>query len=104
MTRIHKIQQLLEKEPDDAFLNFGLAMEFIKEGNTESAIEAFDRVLTLDPSYSAAHYHKGNTLLGLGRLEEAKTVLEQGVAAAKAAGDSHTQGEMQELLDGISGS
>lgn len=101
MTRIHKIRTMLEREPQDAFLNFGLAMELIKEGDLIDALKAFDLVMELDPKYSAAHYHKGNTLISLERLDEAKQTLENGVQIAKAAGDSHAQREMQELLDTI---
>ena len=101
MPRIEKIQALLEKEPDDAFLNFGLAMEFVKAGRTEDALTAFDRTLSIDPNYSAAHFHKGNTLISLGRLEDARTVLENGVEVTKKNGDPHAQREIQELLAGL---
>jgi len=98
MPRRDRIQQMLEKEPDDVFLNFSLAMELAKEGEVASALACFDRVLKLDATYTAAHYHKGNTLIGLGRLEEARAVLQQGVAACRQVGDDHAQREMLDLL------
>ncbi len=102
MSRRDKIEMMLEKEPDDAFLNFSLAMELAKEGAVDQALARFDRVLSLDATYTAAYYHKGNTLIGLDRLEDARTVLENGVAATKQAGDDHAHREMLELLATIS--
>jgi len=98
MPRRDKIEQMLEKEPDDVFLNFSLAMELAKDGETDQALARFDRVLSLDSTYTAAHYHKGNTLIGLGRNEEARAVLEQGVATCKQIGDDHGHREMLDLL------
>ena len=100
-TRREKLEAMLQKEPNDAFLNFGLAMELVKEGLTDRAVASFDNVLRNDPDYTAAHYHKGNTLIAAGRLGEAKEVLTVGVAAARRVGNSHAEGEMLGLLDGI---
>jgi predicted Zn-dependent protease len=101
MSRREKIEKLLEKEPDDVFLNFGLAMELVKENEPEDALARFDRVLQLDPRYHAAHFHKGSTLIALGRADEARRVLTQGVAAARASGNAHAEGEMTELLASV---
>jgi Flp pilus assembly protein TadD len=101
MSRRAKLEQMLEKSPDDGFLNFGLAMELAKEGLTEEALARFDRVLQLDPAYIAAHLHKSRTLIRLGRTDEARAALTTGIEASKAAGDTHAADELQRLLDGI---
>ena len=97
-----QIEKLLKAEPDDVFLNFGLAMELQKAGLTEDAIARFDRVILLDPAYTAAYYHKGNTLIALGRGEEAKAVLLEGVEATRQAGNRHAESEMKTLLESLS--
>ena len=99
MTRRMKLEQMLEKSPQDAFLNFGLAMELAKEGMTEEALSLFDRVLQIDPTYLTAYFQKGNTLINAGRVPEARTALSAGIAAARTLGDSHTESEMQAMLD-----
>lgn len=99
MTRRAKLEQLLEKSPQDTFLNFGLAMELAKEGRTEEALAQFDRVLQIDPSYLTAYFQKGSTLINTGRVPDARTALSAGVAAARAAGDAHSESEMRVLLD-----
>jgi len=99
MSRREKLEQMLLTEPDDTFLNFGLAMELAKEGRVADAITRFDRVLTLDPSYTTAFLQKATTLISSGRPDEAKRVLIDGMSSARFHGDTHAAEEMQSLLD-----
>lgn len=98
MSRLEKLQALLNTEPNDAFLNFGLAMELAKNGRFDESLAQFDRVQQLDPHYIAAYFQKGRTLLSMGELERAKSELKRGMAAATESGDLHARGEMEELL------
>ncbi|HEY3245147.1 MAG TPA: tetratricopeptide repeat protein [Phycisphaerae bacterium] len=98
MPTIDQIAKLLAAEPDDAFLNFSMAMQLAKEQRGEQALRHFDRVIQVDPSYTAAYHHKANTLIGTGRLDEARRTLEAGINAAQRVGNMHAQSEMQELL------
>jgi tetratricopeptide (TPR) repeat protein len=99
MTRRAKLEQMLEKSPQDAFLNFGLAMELAKEGRTDEAVAQFDRALQLDPLYLTAHFQKGSALIAAGRVPDARAALAAGIAAAQASGDLHAASEMRALLD-----
>ena len=99
--RLEQLQALLVKEPDDAFLNFGTAMELAKAQRYDESLARFDRVITLDPNYVAAHFHKGKTLLSMGDVEAAKGVLRGGIEQASKCGEMHAKGEMQELLDSL---
>src|SRR3972149_4618537 len=101
MARRKKLEQMLEKTPQDTFLNFGLAMELAKEGMTEEALAQFDRVLQIDPSYLTAYFQKGSTLINAGRAPDARTAFSAGIAAAQASGDLHAASEMQALLDTV---
>jgi len=101
MTRRMKLEQMLEKSPRDTFLNFGLAMELAKQGLIDEALAQFDRVLQIDPTYLTAYFQKGSTLINAGRLPDARTALSAGIAAARTLGDSHTESEMQAMLDTI---
>jgi predicted Zn-dependent protease len=94
-----QLERLLEKDPDDVFLNFALAMALAKEGSPSQALARFDRVLELDPTYTAAHLQKGTRLIAMGRRDEARLALQTGVTVAKTAGDAHAADEMQKLLD-----
>lgn len=98
MSRLEQLEALLVKEPDDAFLNFGLAMELAKSERFDESLKRFDRVMELEPTYVAAHFHKGKTLLSMGDVEAAKQALRVGIETAVRCGEQHAQGEMEELL------
>jgi len=98
MTRREKLHALLAKQPEDAFLHYALAMERVKEGEPDAALGDFDTALLLDAGYVAAHYQKANTLVSLGRTQEARTTLEEGIAVAKAKGDAHSEEELRAFL------
>lgn len=98
MSRTDKLQALLQKEPDDVFLNFGLGMELLKEGRADEALAQFDRVLSLDAAYVAAYLQKGTALIALQRKKEAADALTDGAAIARQSGDTHSAEQMEMLL------
>jgi len=96
--RIEQIAKMLASSPDDVFLNFALAMERGKAGQQEQAVAGFRRVIELDPDYVPAYTQLSNTLIDLGRKDEAKAVLASGVQAATRTGDKHAAGKMGDKL------
>ena len=98
MSRLEQLEKLLAAEPRDVFLNFALAMEYFKAGRHEEALAQFGRVNEIDPDYVAAYFHKGNSLVALGRREEAKPVLQKGIEVAKRTKNPHAADEMGDLL------
>jgi tetratricopeptide (TPR) repeat protein len=98
MPTIHQLESLLREDPEDVFLNFGLAMALAGAGKAEEALRSFDRTLELRPGYIPAYFQKGRVLAGLGRLAEARRALGAGIEAAAAAVDEHAGREMGEFL------
>jgi len=101
MPSIEQINKLLAKEPDDAFLNFALAMELAKTGRAAESIAQFDRVVAIDPNYTAAYFQKAQNLVRSGEIEPAKAALRIGIERAQATGNAHAAGEMGEMLAGL---
>ncbi|MCK6483962.1 MAG: hypothetical protein HUU22_04330 [Phycisphaerae bacterium] len=101
MPTIEQLQKFLVREPDDVFLNFGLAMELAKAGRTDDSVAQFDRVISLHDGYCPAYFMKGQTLLKAGRLNDAKAALQAGIETARRVGDDHAAAEMTELLESI---
>jgi predicted Zn-dependent protease len=102
MPDLAKLQALLEQEPDNCFLNFGVAMELARLERHEEALVAFERVIELDPDYTVAYLQQGRLLLRLGRREDARQALSAGLAAARRGGDAHAETEMSKLLTAMS--
>ncbi len=102
MTRLNKLTSMLEADPADAFVLYGLAQEHSKLGGPTDlalAVDYFDRCLTADPTHAYAYYHKAATLLKLDRPDEARATLQAGISQAKHSGDAKALGELQSLME-----
>ena len=96
--RLQKLQKMLEREPGDTFLIYGLALEHKKLGEDARALELLDRVIQLDPGYCYAYFQKGAVLESAGDSDAAKSAYRAGIDAAKKKGDAHAQGELEAAL------
>lgn len=101
MDRVAMLQEVLEQNPEDAFARYGLALEYSNAGETESALAQFATLLAKHPDYTAGYFMSAQTLAKAGRADEAKLMLEQGIASAKRTGNDHALSEMQAMLDGM---
>jgi tetratricopeptide (TPR) repeat protein len=101
MSRLEQLKKLLSIAPNDPMSHYGLGLEYINLEQFDDAAAAFARAVEVDAKYSAAYYHKARAEIHAGRADDARRTLTAGIAVAKAAGDWHTQGEMQQLLDSI---
>ena len=100
-SRREQLERLLADDPKDPFLRYGLAMECGREGDDARLVEGLEALVKESPEYIPAYFHCAQGLLRLGRPDEARTVLEQGIAQARRTGDLHAAEEMQGLLGTI---
>ena len=96
--RLSSIRKFVEARPDDAFPRYGLAMEYVKQGQLEEANAQFEELQRRHPDYLATYYHHGMVLVRLGRKEEARRTWEEGIRVSTAKGDLHTRGEIEAAL------
>ena len=97
-SRKQQLQEMLAEEPNDPFLHYGLAMEFISEGKDDEACRALQELLRVAPEYVPGYLQAGQVLVRLGRLEEARGVFRSGIATARQQGDHHAADEMEGFL------
>jgi Flp pilus assembly protein TadD len=100
-TRREKLEAMLAAEPNDPELRYMLAMEHAGAGDDEGAVRYFQELLARSPDYPPVYHQAGRALHRLGRLAEARAILERGIPVALKAGNSHAAGEMQDLLDNL---
>jgi Tfp pilus assembly protein PilF len=100
-TRKQQLEEMLAEEPNDPFLRYGLAMEYVSAGDDEGAVRCFRELLAAAPDYVAAYMQGGQALARLGRTAEAKDLFRQGMACAARQGDEHAAGEMEGMLDAL---
>ena len=98
MNRRAKIEAMLKDDPNDRFLRYSLAMEMACEEDFEGSLQQVSSLLTEEPPYVPAFFLSGRHLVALGRVEEARTMLREGIDHARQQNDSHAAAEMSELL------
>jgi len=98
MDRIAALNDILTENPKDAFARYGLAMEYSKQGDFDRALAEFAILLENDPNYTAGYFMAAQTLVRAERIDEAKNMLEKGIASARRTGNLHAQSEMEAML------
>ena len=101
-SRLEQIEELLAQDPDDAFLRYGLAMEYVSRGDDEQAVRCFRDLLSVAGSYVPAYLQLGQALVRLGRTGEARDTFAEGIRVARKEGDAHAAEEMQGFAEGLS--
>ena len=99
--RLVKLKELKTQLPDDPFVDYAMALEYVKQNNAELATRAFKYLQEHHSSYLPQYYHYGALLINLDKTAEAKLVINAGVKLAKEQQDEHTVSELISLLDVI---
>jgi len=98
MDRIAALNEILTENPKDAFARYGLAMEYSKQGDFDRALAEFSILLENNPDYTAGYFMAAQTLVRAERVEDAKKMLQDGIASARRTGNLHAQTEMEAML------
>ena len=99
MDKIAMLTEILAEHPTDAFTRYGLAMAYAAEGKNDDALREYASTIQHNPDYVPAFQMSAQTLLKLGRTDEARQRLNDGLAAATRTGNAHAASEMQAMLD-----
>jgi tetratricopeptide (TPR) repeat protein len=97
-TRREVLEQFVAEKPTDAFARYGLALECTKAGDDDAATEHFPKLLESNPRYVAGYFQFGQHLSRIGKTEQARKLLSEGILVAQNAGDMHARDEMQAAL------
>lgn len=98
-TRLESLLDLLEKDPRDSFVKYGIALEYLSVKEYQKAEEYFKLILQDDPSYIPAYLQYGLLKSSQESNSEAKELFLKGIEIAKQAGDKHAAKEMEDFLD-----
>lgn len=97
-SRKERIEAMLADDPRDTFLRYSLALELDKEGEHERSLELLRGLMGESPGYVPAFFMSAQQLARIGRIEDARTALREGIEQARQQGDAHAAGEMSEFL------
>jgi tetratricopeptide (TPR) repeat protein len=91
-------KEVLEIDPDDTLANYGIGSISVEKGEWSIAKVHLERVLVQDPKYSVAYLALGKALKGLGQIQEAKKIWEEGIKVSASKGDLMPANQMQQEL------
>ncbi|MBC8145401.1 MAG: tetratricopeptide repeat protein [bacterium] len=99
MSRLDQMMGFLEKDPDDSFARYAVALELRSQKRFDDAIEQLGELRKRDPAYGATYYQLGELYAQTGAIDLAEEAFRTGMDVARAAGDTHTRSELEAALD-----
>jgi hypothetical protein len=100
-SRRERILAMLADDPHDTFLRYSLSLELEKEQDHEGSLRQLRGLMSDSPPYVPAFFMAAQQLTKLDCIEEARTVLREGIEQARQQGNAHAAGEMSEFLAGL---
>jgi Tfp pilus assembly protein PilF len=98
-TRLEQLTAFHARDPKDPFIAYAIALEYLKLADTPAALRWLDTTLAIDADYAYAYYQKAKALADAGDTTQARSVIQQGLSAARRKGDSHAASELAALGD-----
>ena len=98
-SRVAALKDILDANPDDAFARYALGLEYSGAGETDAALTEFQRLLASHPDYTNGYFMAAQALARAERREEARAMLEQGIACAQRTRNQHALSEMEAMLE-----
>ncbi|MEO7111693.1 MAG: tetratricopeptide repeat protein [Polyangiaceae bacterium] len=93
--RLLYLEKITTDGSTDPFHWYCLAQEYRSQEKNDEAVRTFDKLAEMAPDYVPMFLMAGQLLEKMGKLDDAKSWLDRGIAAAKKKGDSHAQGELE---------
>ena len=94
-TRLAKLLEFLESDPNDSFILYALATEYNSLNDTKKAFDYYLKLVNEHPDYVGTYYHLGKLYEKEGQKSEAISTYQKGIAAARAKRDMHALSELQ---------
>ncbi len=100
--KIDKFKKVLQMDPNDETLWFGLGKAYMGDENWEEAISALEICLKVKPTYSAAMLALAQSFKHANQPDQCRAVCAQGIEVATANGDLLVIKHLESLKDSLS--
>ncbi|QNL48983.1 tetratricopeptide repeat protein [Olivibacter sp. SDN3] len=101
--RLEKLFSFQEANPNDPFVIYAIASEYVKQNDTKQALRYFRKLVNNHPGYVGTYYHFGKLYESLQQKEKAIEIYQKGMAVAKQANNLHALAELQSVHDSLLG-
>ena len=94
-TRLSKLLEFLESDPNDPFILYALATEYNAQNEKDKAYSFYLQLTDQHPDYVGTYYHFGKLLEKDNQKEKAIEIYQQGMIVARNKRDMHAFSELQ---------
>jgi len=95
ISRLDKLLEFIKNEPEDEFLKYALATEYLRLNQSDKALWYYEDLINNHPNYTGTYYHLGKLYEALGRKQDAVNIYEKGMQITKEKRDNHAFSELQ---------
>lgn len=95
--KIEQFKKILQLDPKDETLWFGLGKAYMGDEKWTEAIPALEQCIQVRPNYSAAYFALAQSLQQTAQLEKCQSVCEEGITVATTNGDLLVIKNLEEL-------
>lgn len=95
LSRLDKLLEFIKNEPNDEFLKYALATEYLRLNQVDKALSYYEDLINNHPGYVGTYYHLGKLYEALNRKQDAITTYENGMKVTKTKRDNHAFSELQ---------
>ncbi|HEY8782829.1 MAG TPA: tetratricopeptide repeat protein [Mucilaginibacter sp.] len=99
ISRLEKLLEFIKSEPEDPFLKYALATEYLRINQTDRALEYYEDLITNHPGYAGTYYHLGKLYEALNRKDDAINTYEAGMKVTREQHDNHAFSELQTVYN-----
>lgn len=102
-TRLSKLLEFLESDPNDPFILYALATEYNNLNDKEKAYSFYLQLTDKHPDYVGTYYHLGKLQEKDGEKEKAIETFQKGMQVARNKRDMHAFSELQGAYNSAAG-
>ncbi|MCY7410845.1 MAG: tetratricopeptide repeat protein [Chitinophagales bacterium] len=77
--RIDQLNNFLEQNPNDSFVLYALATEYVNMGDDETALSFYQKILSGNPNYTGTYYHLGKLYQRRNEKQKAEETFNDGL-------------------------
>ena len=101
--RLQKLLEFLENEPNDPFLKYALATEYLNSNEPDKALFYYENLTSNHADYVGTYYHLGKLYEALDRKTDAIETYRNGMVIARNKNDMHAFSELQAVYNSAIG-
>ena len=95
ISRLDKLLAFIKDEPNDEFLKYALATEYLRLNQADKALFYFEDLVIYHPNYTGTYFDLGKLYEALNRKDDAIATYETGMKITKEKRDNHAFSELQ---------